>query len=57
MAGIFRSRGGKVLFVELEASQAVRLERNETPLRLAMKPLKRDLVASGERLLADDAAY
>ena len=53
----FRARGGRVVFVELEATQEERLRRNETPFRLAEKPFKRDLVASRERLLADDAAY
>jgi AAA domain len=53
----FRVRGGRVVFVELEATQDERLRRNETPFRLAEKPFKRDLVASRARLLADDAAY
>jgi AAA domain len=53
----FRARGGRVVFVELEATQAERLRRNETPFRLAEKPFKRDLVASRARLLADDAKY
>jgi hypothetical protein len=46
-----------VLFVELEATQAERLRRNETELRLAEKPSKRDLAASRERLLQNDASY
>ncbi len=53
----FRARGGRVVFVELEATQAERLRRNETPFRLAEKPFKRDLAASRARLLADDAMY
>ncbi len=53
----FRARGGRVVFVELEATQEERLRRNETPFRLAEKPFKRDLAASRARLLADDAAY
>jgi hypothetical protein len=56
-AGIFRRRGGRVLFVELEATQAERLRRNETAFRLAEKPFKRDLAASRQRLLEDDARY
>jgi hypothetical protein len=56
-AEIFRTRGGRVVFVELEATQDERLRRNETEFRLAEKPFKRDLVASRERLLADDARY
>ncbi len=53
----FRARGGRVVFVELEATQSERLRRNETPFRLAEKPFKRDLAASRARLLADDATY
>lgn len=56
-ARIFRTRGGRVLFVELEATQAERLLRNETEFRLAEKPFKRDLAASRQRLLQDDATY
>jgi hypothetical protein len=53
----FRERGGRVLFVELEATQAERLKRNECGSRLAEKPSKRDLEASRRRLLANDARY
>ena len=56
-ASIFRARGGRVVFVELEATQAERLRRNETELRLAEKPSKRDVVQSRQRLLAADTAY
>jgi len=56
-AEIFRARGGRVVFAELEATQAERLRRNETELRLSEKPFMRDLVVSRERLLATDAAY
>ena len=56
-AAPFRVRGGRVVFVELEATQEERLRRNETPFRLAEKPFKRDLAASRARLLADDATY
>ena len=57
LASIFRGRGARVLFVELEATQDERLRRNETEFRLAEKPSKRDLAASRERLLTDDEAY
>jgi hypothetical protein len=50
-ASIFRARGGSVFFVELQAPQDVRLERNETALRLAEKPFKRDLAESRRQLL------
>ena len=56
-ASLFRNRGGRVLFVELEAPQAVRLQRNETAIRLAEKPFKRDLAASRRQLLDADASY
>ncbi len=56
-ADIFRERGGRVVFAELQASQDERLRRNETEFRLAEKPFKRDLAASRQRLLDDDARY
>lgn len=52
----FRDRGARVLFVELEATQAERLKRNESASRRAEKPSKRDLEAS-RRLLELDARY
>lgn len=56
-AAIFRARGGRVVFAELEAAQSERLRRNETELRLREKPFKRDLASSRRRLLEDDARY
>ncbi len=56
-ASIFRASGGRVVIVELEATQAERLRRNETELRLAEKPSKRDVEQSRRRLLAADATY
>ncbi len=53
----FRERGGRVLFVELEASQAERLKRNECVSRLAEKPSKRDLGASRRSLLELDERH
>jgi hypothetical protein len=53
----FRARGARVLFVELEATQAERLRRNGCESRLAEKPSKRDLEASRRRLLENDARY
>jgi len=53
----FRDRGARVLFVELEATQAERLRRNVGASRLAEKPSKRDLEASRRRLLELDARY
>ncbi|GLC24672.1 AAA family ATPase [Roseisolibacter agri] len=56
-AAIFEARGGRVAYVELQATQAERLRRNTTELRLAEKPFKRDLDASRRRLLEDDARF
>jgi hypothetical protein len=53
----FRNRGGRVLFVELEAMQEGRLARNATEQRLAAKPHTRDLVASHELLQRLDREY
>jgi hypothetical protein len=53
-SAIFRQRGGAVFYVELQASQAVRLQRNETEFRLAEKPFKRDLVESRRQLISLD---
>lgn len=57
LADIFASRGGRVVFVELEATQEERLRRNETEFRLAHKPSKRDVAVSRRRLLEHDAQY
>jgi hypothetical protein len=54
---IFAERGASVSYVELWATQAERLRRNETPLRLAEKPPKRDLARSRALLLEHDAKY
>ena len=56
-SSIFSSHGRKMLLVELEASQAVRLKRDGTALRLAQKPSKGDRAASLRRLVALDAAH
>jgi hypothetical protein len=53
-ASPFRQRGGRVLYLELQASQQERLRRNEGEFRLAEKPSKRDLKASRRHLLALD---
>lgn len=57
LSGIFSSRGNRVVYVELEATQQERLRRNETEFRLAEKPSKRDVAASRARLLEHDARY
>ena len=53
----FRERGARVLFVELEATQAERLKRIAGASRLAEKPSRRDLDASRRDLLETDARY
>ena len=57
LAEIFTSRGGRVVYVELEATLDERLRRNETEFRLSQKPSKRDVEASRRRLLQHDAEY
>lgn len=47
----------EVYFVELDAPQEIRIERNKTEARLAAKPSKRDLETSEVRLLDDDKHY
>lgn len=53
----FREHGGRVLFLELEASQTERLRRNEGASRLAEKPSKRNLESSRRSLLELDTRY
>lgn len=57
LADIFASRGGRVVYVELRATQEERLRRNETEFRLAQKPSKRDVAFSRRMLLKHDAEY
>lgn len=47
----------EVYFVELNAPQEIRIERNKSEARLAAKPSKRDLETSEARLLNDDRNY
>jgi len=54
---IFEAQGRQALFVELAASQAVRIERNGTEFRLSQKPSKRDRDASEQRLVALDQRH
>lgn len=55
-AAPFLRRGGRVLFVELEASFGTRLQRNRTEHRLHHKPSKRDVNFS-EKLLHEEENY
>ena len=56
-AAPFRARGGRVLFLELTADQAIRLERNTGATRLAEKPSKRDLAWSADHVREMDDRY
>lgn len=53
----FTSRDAAVYYVELEAEQAVRLQRNQHPDRLAAKPTKRDTERSEKVLLYHDEHF
>lgn len=57
VSGIFRARGAEVCYVELAATREERLRRNETELRLAEKPSKRDVERSRRGLLELDERY
>jgi len=54
---IFKRNGAEVFYVELVASQEVRLQRNITENRLKHKASKRDIEASNQRLLNADKKY
>jgi len=54
---IVAAAGGTSSFVELYADQAVRIDRNETPLRLDRKRSKRDVEFSRRNLVELDAGY
>jgi hypothetical protein len=56
-AAPFRRRGGRILYLELEASQEERLRRAGGEFRLAEKPSHRDLDAARHRLIALDQRY
>lgn len=52
---LFNDNGADVIFVELEADQKIRLERNKTEHRLYHKPSKRDTDFS-ERIILESEA-
>ena len=54
---IFAPYGTEFYYVELIASQEIRLERNATENRLKNKPSKRNLIISNQRLIEDDRKY
>ena len=54
---IFSAKDIETCFVELEADQKTRLERNKTQLRLEEKPSKRDLEWSEDSVKKMDSDY
>ena len=54
---IFKENNAEIYCVELVAPQEIRLQRNETPNRLAHKASKRDVLSSRERVIAMDQKY
>lgn len=54
---IFKEYDAEIYCVELVAPQEIRLQRNETPNRLAHKASKRDLASSRDRVIAMDKQY
>lgn len=54
---IFKERNAEIYCVELVAPQQIRLQRNETPNRLAHKASKRDIEQSRQRVIAMDRQY
>ena len=54
---IFRPYDTEFYYVELIASQEVRLKRNATENRLAHKPSKRNIEVSNQRLINDDIKH
>ncbi|MBQ9842848.1 MAG: AAA family ATPase [Oscillospiraceae bacterium] len=54
---IFQEHNAEIYCVELVAPQEIRLQRNETPNRLAHKASKRDITGSRERVIAMDEKF
>ena len=54
---IFSPYGTEFYYVELIASQEIRLQRNATENRLKNKPSKKDIAISNQRLINDDNNY
>lgn len=54
---IFKEQNSEIYCVELVAPQEIRLQRNETPNRLAHKASKRDIARSRERVIEMDRQY
>ena len=56
-ASLFSSAGGRVLFVELQASLPTRIDREGTPFRVALKPAQLDVEAARARQVGFDAKF
>ncbi|WP_346939790.1 AAA family ATPase [uncultured Clostridium sp.] len=57
VTNIFRKNGADIYYVELVATQEVRLRRNITENRLKHKASKRDIEISNQRLINNDKNY
>ncbi len=57
VSDLFKEQGAEVYYVELVASQEIRLERNSTENRLNNKPSKRNLDFARKDLLDTDKKY
>jgi hypothetical protein len=57
VTNIFRKNGADVYYVELVATQEIRLQRNITENRLKNKASKRDVESSNQRLINADKKY
>ena len=57
VSDVFNKKNAEIYYVELVASQEIRLQRNSTENRLKNKPSKRDIEISNQRLLNDDIQY
>jgi hypothetical protein len=57
VVALFEASGGKIFFVELVASLPARLEREGTPLRLSLKPSKRNVPSARALLVEFEGKY
>ena len=57
LCDIFRRENAEIYYVELVASQEIRLQRNITENRLKHKASKRDIAFSNQILIDDDKKY
>ena len=54
---IFKKQGAKLFFIELYSDITIRIERNQTELRLFHKPSKRNVEQSNTNLLQTEKNY